>query len=181
MTAIQRTVLKHPGSAYFIVAFFALCATVIVRSWLQALVYLVPLAGAIYVARTATIIDDEGITARVVFGSQQVRWEELRGLRLMDSGAVYVVDTGGTQLRLPCVRNTKLEPLIAASDGRIPNPATASAPSPATAEVDPVEPDDTAVEPAAGPPAAAEPAAAEPTSVADEPTPVAPADAERPS
>jgi hypothetical protein len=33
------------------------------------------------------------------------------------------VDRAGTQLRLPCVRSTKLTQLIAASDGRIPNPA----------------------------------------------------------
>ena len=44
MTVIQRTVLKHPGSAYLIVAFVALCLTAVVRSPVQALVYLVPVA-----------------------------------------------------------------------------------------------------------------------------------------
>ncbi|MDQ2837387.1 MAG: PH domain-containing protein [Actinomycetota bacterium] len=120
MTAIQRTVLKHPASAYLIVAFVALCVTAVVRSPLQALVYLVPAAGALYVARTATIVDERGLHAQAVFGSQLVGWDELHGLRLDSSGAVYAVDLAGTQLRLPCVRSTKLQPLIAAGGGRIP-------------------------------------------------------------
>jgi hypothetical protein len=37
---------------------------------------------------------------------------------------VYAVDADGTQLRLPCVRSTKLTPLIAAGAGRIPDPAS---------------------------------------------------------
>ena len=120
MTAIQRTVLKHPASSYLIVAFVALCATVVVRSPIQLLVYLVPAAGALYVARTATIVDADGLHARAMFGSQLVGWDELRGLRLHSSGAVYAVDRSGAQLRLPCVRSTKLQPLIAAGAGRIP-------------------------------------------------------------
>ena len=93
MTAIQRTVLKHPGSAYLIVAFVALCVTAVVRSPIQALlIYLVPLAGAVYIARTATIVDEDGLHAQAVFGSQLVGWDELRGLRLDGSGAVYAVD-----------------------------------------------------------------------------------------
>ena len=120
---MHRTVLKHPASAYLIVAFVALCVTVLVRSPLQALVYLVPLAAAAYVARTATVVDEAGLHARAVFGSQTVGWDRLRGLRIEPSGAVYAVDTDGTQLRLPCVRGTKLDPLIAAAGGRIPDPA----------------------------------------------------------
>lgn len=120
---IQRTVLKHPGSAYLIVAFIALCLTAVVRSPLQALVYLIPVAGAVYVARTATVVDSVGLHARAVFGSQAVSWERLRGLRLEPSGTVYAVDDDGTQLRLPCVRSTRLQPLIDAAGGRIPDPA----------------------------------------------------------
>ncbi len=124
MTAIQRTVLKHPASAYLIVAFVALCATAVVRSPVQALIYLVPAAGALYVARTATVVDEQGLHARAVFGSQLIGWDELRGLRLDRSGAVYAVDRAGTQLRLPCVRSTKLQPLITAGAGRLPELST---------------------------------------------------------
>jgi hypothetical protein len=120
MTAIQRTVLKHPGSAYLIVAFVALCITAVVHSPLPALLYLVPIAAAGYVGRTATVVDADGLHARALLGSQLVPWERLRGLRLTESGAVYAVDANGTQLKLPCVRSTKLQPLIAAAGGRIP-------------------------------------------------------------
>jgi hypothetical protein len=120
MTANQRTVLKHPASAYLIVAFLALCVTVVVRSPLQALIYLVPVAGACYIARTATVVDQSGLRARALFGSQTIGWDELRGLRLDASGAVYAVDLSGGQLRLPCVRSTALQPLIEAGAGRLP-------------------------------------------------------------
>jgi hypothetical protein len=36
---------------------------------------------------------------------------------------VYAVDSAGGQLKLPCVRSTRLDPLIAAGEGRIPDPA----------------------------------------------------------
>jgi Bacterial PH domain len=123
MTAPRRTVLKHSALAYLIVAFTALCCTAVVHSPLLALIYLVPLAAAAYVARTATVIDDAGVHARAVFGSRTVGWHELAGLRLDRSGAVYAVDSSGGQLKLPCVRSTRLDPLIAAGNGRIPDPA----------------------------------------------------------
>jgi hypothetical protein len=123
MTEGRRTVIRHPASAYLIVAFVALCATAVVRSPVQALVYLVPIGGALYIARTATIVDGTGVTARALVGSQTVPWNELTGLRVDASSAVYAVDVHDTQLRLPCVRGTRLGPLIAASDGRIPDPA----------------------------------------------------------
>jgi hypothetical protein len=123
MTAPRRTVIKHPALAYLIVAFTALCCTAVVHSKLLTLVYLLPLAGALYVARTATVIDDAGVHARAMFGSRTVGWDELAGLRLDRSGAVYAVDSAGGQLKLPCVRSTRLEALIAAGAGRIPDPA----------------------------------------------------------
>lgn len=120
MTELRRTVLAQPASAYLIVAFVAVCVTAAVHSPWALLVYLIPLAGAIYVARTATVVDQTGLQARGMFGSATVGWDELRGLRLAESGAVFAVSTDGTQLRLPCVRSTKLGPLIKAADGRIP-------------------------------------------------------------
>jgi hypothetical protein len=123
MSDRRRTVIKHPNSTFFIVAFFALCLTAIVRSPLWALVYLVPMGCVIYILRTATIVDDRGISARALFGTQTIAWEHLIGIRLDESGAVYGVDDADSQLRLPCVRATRLTPLITASGGRIPDPA----------------------------------------------------------
>jgi hypothetical protein len=122
-TAQRRTVIKHSALAYLIVAFTALCCTAVVQSPALALVYLLPLAGALYIARTATVVDERGVHARAVLGSQTIGWHELAGLRLDRSGAVYAVDTSGGQLQLPCVRSTRLGSLIAAGAGRIPDPA----------------------------------------------------------
>lgn len=144
MSEPQRTSLKHPNSAYLIVAFALLCATAVVRSPLLALVYLIPIGGAWYVARTATIVDEAGITARAMFGSYTVPWADLAGLRLNDKSAVYAVARDGTQTRLPCVRATRLAPLISASAGRIPDPAVEAEPSvrqPLTAQPGTAEPE----------------------------------------
>jgi hypothetical protein len=122
-TAMRRTVIKHSALAYLIVAFTALCCTAVVQSPPLALVYLAPLTGALYIARTATVVDDQGLHARAIFGSQTVGWQELTGLRLDRSGAVYAVDSAGGQLKLPCVRSTRLDELVAAGGGRIPDPA----------------------------------------------------------
>jgi hypothetical protein len=129
MSAGERSVIKHPNSMYLIVAFVALCTTAVVRSPVQLAFYLIPALGAVYIARTATIVDSNGLTAQAIFGSQSVSWPDLTGLRLSTSGAVYAVDANGTQLRLPCVRSTKLEPLIKASAGRIPDPAASGDPA----------------------------------------------------
>jgi hypothetical protein len=118
-----RTVIKHPASAYLIVGFVAICVTAVVRAPLTALVYLVPALAALYVARTATIVDRTGLTARGLFGHQQVSWAELTGLRVLASGNVYAVAADNSQLRLPCVRGSRLGPLITAAGGRIPDPA----------------------------------------------------------
>ncbi len=120
MTESRRTVLKHPASAYLIVAFIAVCVTAAVHSPWALLVYLIPVAGALYIARTATVVDEVGLQARAMFGRQLVSWAEFRGLLLSESGGVYAVSTDGTQLKLPCVRSTKLQPLITAAGGRIP-------------------------------------------------------------
>ena len=116
----NRTVFKHPASAYLIVAFVAVCVTAAVHSPWALLVYLIPVAGAVYIARNATVVDEAGLHARALLGSQLVRWDEFRGLLLRESGGVYAVSTDGTQLKLPCIRSTKLEPLMKAADGRIP-------------------------------------------------------------
>jgi hypothetical protein len=122
---VDRTVLAHPGFSYLIVAFMVLCTTALQETPIALLLYLIPVAAAFYVARTATIVDATGLTARGVFGSETVRWDELIGLELANSGAVYAVAAGGSKLKLPCVRSTKVTRLIMASGGRIPNPAAA--------------------------------------------------------
>lgn len=126
MSAIERTVLRLPRSAYLVAGFVALCSMAAVRSPWQSVIFLVPLFAAWVVARRATIVDENGLTARSVLGEQSVAWGELAGLRLDSSGAVYAVEVSRAELRLPCVRSTALGPLIAASGGRIPDPSAAT-------------------------------------------------------
>jgi len=127
MTRVQpgpeRTVLTVPRSAYLVVAFIAVCATAAVRAPWQLSIYLIPVACGYVIARRATIVDDTGLTVRAVFGESSVAWEDLSGVRLDNSGAVYAVDRQRGELRLPCVRATNLAPLIHASAGRIPDPS----------------------------------------------------------
>jgi hypothetical protein len=121
--APQRTAIKHPNSAYLIVAFTAMCVTAMIAIHWLAVLYLIPLLGIVYIARTATIVDGRGITARAIFGAQHVAWDDLTGLRITDRGEVYAMDRRGILLRLPCVRGTRLKRLVAASGGRIPDPS----------------------------------------------------------
>jgi hypothetical protein len=118
------TVLSHPGSSYLIVAFLVLCVTAVQEVPIALALYLIPALAAWYVARTATIVTADGLVARAIFGSETVRWDEMIGLELADSGAVYAVASGGVKLRLPCIRSTRLARLIQASDGRIPDPGS---------------------------------------------------------
>jgi Bacterial PH domain len=120
-----RTVLAHPGSSYVMVGFLAICVTAMVHWPIALVLYVIPIAVAVYIRRTATIVGEDGLTARALFGSSTVSWDALTGLRLDNSGSVYAVDAAGTQLKLPCVRATRLNPLIQASHGRIPDPAQA--------------------------------------------------------
>jgi hypothetical protein len=88
------------------------------RLGLQTLILLVPVIAAVFVARTATIVDADGITVRAAFGQRRIGWAQIRGLSV--SGAsVYAVLADGS-LRLPCVRVANLAQAARASGGRLP-------------------------------------------------------------
>lgn len=82
------------------------------------LVYVVPVLAAFYIARSATIISEAGITVRAIFGQRAVGWDDVRGLSVTGRN-VYAVTTSGT-MRLPCVRLSDLAAVSAASGGRLP-------------------------------------------------------------
>jgi hypothetical protein len=78
----------------------------------------IPLLAAIFIARTATIVNSAGITVRAAFGSRRLPWEQIRGLSI-DGNTVYAVLADGL-VRLPCVRIAHLAELARASGGRLP-------------------------------------------------------------
>lgn len=84
----------------------------------RALLLIIPVAAAFFIARTSTTVSDAGIRVRALLGSRRLAWTELRGLSV-DRRSVYAVCTDGA-VRLPCVRVADLAAVSKASDGRLP-------------------------------------------------------------
>ena len=80
---------------------------------------LLPLAAAAWVLRVGVDVGDEGMTVRSLAGRRQVRWSELAGIRVGESGDLWLITTRGTQVALPVLRARDLPRLAALSGGRI--------------------------------------------------------------
>jgi hypothetical protein len=115
---VSSRVFRLPRSAYLVVLFLALCATPLVQHPLASIAYLIPVAAAVFIARTATIVDARGITVRALAGHRILPWADVRGLSVTGR-SVYAVTDGGA-VRLPCVRLADLAALSAASGGHLP-------------------------------------------------------------
>jgi hypothetical protein len=89
--------------------------------WLL-LLLLVPAAVAAWILRTGFDVDGEAITARSLVGRRRVPWTELTGIRVGERADLWLVTTGGTEVRLPAVRARDLPAISRASGGRIPVP-----------------------------------------------------------
>lgn len=133
MTAAAPTprVFRLPRTAYLVVLFLAVGAWPIALYGGQssgysdaakvtpfAIVFLIPIVAAAFVARTATVVDTSGITVRAVFGRRAFAWDVIRGLSV-EGNNVYAVLADG-RVRLPCVRIAHLSAVAAASGGRLP-------------------------------------------------------------
>lgn len=111
------------------VGFLALCLSPIAFQggpWF--LLFLIPVAVAVWVVRSRTRVDEDGLHVRRVLGTRSLRWAEVSGLRLPDKGWVRAVPADGPELELRGVRVRDLGRVGEASGGRI------SAPTPAQAE-----------------------------------------------
>jgi hypothetical protein len=91
--------------------------------------YLVPLALAIWLVRTRTVVNPEAIVAYRVWRSCHITWSDLAGLRIDDGSRVWAVLHGGSEVRLPAVRARDLPLLAAISGGRLPDLFTPDQPS----------------------------------------------------
>jgi hypothetical protein len=116
--------LRMSRTALLPVAVLAVCAVPIasVLPW-GPLVLLLPIAAAAWVLRVGLDIGDDGLTVRSVLGSRRVAWTELAGIRVARRGALWLVTTGGTDVRVPVMRARDLPRLAALSGGRIDVPA----------------------------------------------------------
>jgi len=82
------------------------------------LLYLLPILVIVFIARTSTVVDASGITVRAIFGQRTLPWTEVRGIAISGRNIYAVTDAGS--VRLPCVRQTDLATVAAASSGRLP-------------------------------------------------------------
>jgi hypothetical protein len=131
---------RLPRSAYLIVLFLVFCTVPLafgtnqahtaedaardsttiagVEFGPRALLLIIPIAAAFYIARTSTTVNEAGIKVRALLGTRQMRWAELRGLSVNER-SVYAVCSDGS-VRLPCVRIGDLAAVSQASAGRLP-------------------------------------------------------------
>lgn len=126
--AAERT-FRLPRSAYLVVLFLFFGAvplaftdngiyTAHATLGVQTLVLLVPIAVALFIARTRTTVGEAGITVRALFGTRRLSWPQVRGLTVQQR-SVYAVRADGA-VRLPCVRVADLAAVSRASGGRLP-------------------------------------------------------------
>ena len=99
--------------------------------------FAIPAAVALWIERTRTTVSSGGLTLRTVFGTRALDWSQIRGLRIPKRGFVRAHLVDGSEIALPAVSYDRLPHLVAASDGRIPDPF-----------VQPAESDDGAEDPA---------------------------------
>lgn len=88
-----------------------------VLGW-QALLLVVPVLAAVFIARWATFVDGAGIRVRAAFGSRSMSWEQIRGLSVDGNDVYAVLDDGA--VRLPCVHLNTLGAVSRAAAGRLP-------------------------------------------------------------
>jgi len=102
---------------------FAICLTTLTAAspWFL-LVLVVPALIAAWVLRTGFDIDGEAVTVRSLLGRRRVPWTEVAGVRVGERADLWLVTTGGTEVRLPAVRARDLPAIGRASEGRIPVP-----------------------------------------------------------
>jgi hypothetical protein len=116
--------LRMSRTALLPVAVLAVCAVPLAASgpW-GPLILLIPAAVAAWVLRVGVDVGDDGLTVRAVVGRRRVPWSELAGIRVARRGGLWLVTTGGTEVRLPVMRARDLPRLAALSGGRIQVPA----------------------------------------------------------
>lgn len=114
-----------PGVTIFAAFFVLLCATPLAWSalWLTP-IYLLPISYIVWVVRTRTVADADGLTARTVFSSRRLAWSELKGLTITSRNEVRAVLTDDSEVRLPTVRTRHLPVLAYVSGGHVTDPTS---------------------------------------------------------
>jgi hypothetical protein len=117
-------VIRMSPMAHFATGFLALGILVMVpfiSAWGAALL-VIPVLGSLAIVRLRTEADRDMVTARSLFSSRTVAWEQIDGLRFTKSAWARACLRQGGELPLPAVTFATLPLLTAASNGRVPNP-----------------------------------------------------------
>ena len=77
------------------------------------------------IERPRTTVDADGVTARGLFSTDVLAWDDIHGLRFPKWSAVRAVTTDDRAVRLPAVGFVDIPKLSAASGGRLPDPFAA--------------------------------------------------------
>ena len=120
----RKLVFRVPGSAYIGVVFLIMCSSFVAAAspW-AILVYLLPLAVAVWLLRTRTEVDAERLVVRRVLTRTVLPWSKVASLRLADRRWIRAVRTdGGGEIPLPSVRTRHLPALALISGGRLTDP-----------------------------------------------------------
>ncbi|GAA5109153.1 PH domain-containing protein [Haloechinothrix salitolerans] len=114
-----------PGVTIFAAFFVMICATPVAWSafWLTP-VYLLPISYIVWVVRTRTVADADGLTTRTFFSSRRLAWSELKGLSITSRAQVRAVLTDDSEVRLPTVRTRHLPVLAYVSGGYVTDPTS---------------------------------------------------------
>ena len=121
----RRLVFRIPGIAVLAALLLALGATPFAFGAPGLyVIYLLPAGLVVWVLRTRTVADADGLTVRRIFTSQRLPWSALQGLRLTRQAGVRAVLTDGTEVALPAVRTRHLPALALISAGRLDDPTS---------------------------------------------------------
>ncbi len=112
--------LRTSRTALLPVGLLALCVVPLAFTtpWTPVLL-LIPVTAALWVLRVGVDIAEDGLTVRSLMGQRRVPWRDLAGIRVAPRGDLWLVTTGGTEVRMPVIRARDLPRLAALSGGRI--------------------------------------------------------------
>lgn len=123
MTGSSTVTFRPPLTGLIAVWGLTVCLTPVAFGvpGLQVL-YLGPLAIAVWLLRTRTVAGPETIVTRQVLKTRGITWSDVEGLRMDERSRVWAVLRGGEEIRLAAVRARDLPALSSVSRGRLPDP-----------------------------------------------------------
>lgn len=120
----ERVVFRVPAVGILAALLLGACATPIAVTlrygWL---VYLIPVVIIVFVMRTRTIVDSDGMVARTLLGRTVIPWDSLRSLRVQEKSWVRAVLDDDREVTLPAVRTGSIPLLSQVSGGIVPDPS----------------------------------------------------------